>query len=484
MQEKFSHGDENKINVYEAIAYCLGDIIGSGIFVSPTAILRHTGCVGLSLCVWIISAIIAVIGALVYVELGTKIRKSGCDFAYISHVGWHPLAVGFLWVSVTLTYPTILAIQTLTFGEYIVQGLHKLMCIEDAWRDALRRLIGFIALGVLVFINMFSLRNFAGRFQVAVTFSKLCVISIIICTGAYYIIFKGKTGMFDTAFVNSNTDLGSIMLGVYAGLFAYNGWDILNFGTEEIENPRRTLPIAALGGIGFSAIVYIAMNIAYFSVMTVDEFLVSDAVAVTFAEYTLGDFCYIVPFLIAFLLLGNLNTTIFGCSRYLLAGAKRNVAPTMVKCVHEESMSPRAAVLVEFFIAVSLSFLGDLDQLISYMSFAMWMQRTCSQVALLYMRFNDWPFPKDAFRTPIILPIIFLMISISLLVIPARKDPHIVIYGCSAVIAGLIIYFAFIYTDNRPACLRSVNEWTVMVTQIILNVVPMDDQDEQLAIKS
>uniref|UniRef100_A0A915ELA2 Amino acid transporter n=1 Tax=Ditylenchus dipsaci TaxID=166011 RepID=A0A915ELA2_9BILA len=433
--------ESNKIGVYEAIAYCLGDIVGSGIFVSPTAILRHSGSVGLSLCIWIGGALIAVIGALVYVELGTCIRKSGCDFAYLTHAKWHPLAVAFLWVSVSLTYPTILAIQTLTFGK-------------DYWLDTLKRLIGFMALGLLVFINMFSLSKFAGRFQVVVTISKLCVISIIICTGIYYILFKGRTEVFENSFKNSSTDAGNIALALYASLFAYNGWDILNFGTEEIENPRRTLPVAALCGIGIAAVVYVAMNVAYFSVMTVDEFVASDAVAVS-------------------ILWANLAI------RYLFAGAKKNVVPSMVKCVHEESMSPRAAIIVELFAAVSISFMGDLDHLIGYMSFAMWMQRACSQCALLYMRFMDWPFPKDAFRTPIFLPIIFLIICVCLLVVPARNDPHIAIYGGSAVGAGLLIYFIFVYPNCKPSIFHQINESSVIATQLALNVVPTTDSDEE-----
>lgn len=69
-------------------------------------------------------------------------------------------------------------------------------------------------------------------------------------------------------------------MALYNGLFSYNGWDILNFGTEEVENPRRTLPIAAFAGITVSALVYLSMNIAYFSVLTVDEFKEFDTVAV------------------------------------------------------------------------------------------------------------------------------------------------------------------------------------------------------------
>jgi len=43
-----------------------------------------------------------------------------------------------------------------------------------------------------VFINLFSLKKFAGRFQVVVTVCKLGVTSIIICTGLYFVIFKGE----------------------------------------------------------------------------------------------------------------------------------------------------------------------------------------------------------------------------------------------------------------------------------------------------
>lgn len=74
-----SHGD-NQIGLFGAIVYVLGDIIGSGIFVSPSAILNHSQSVGLSLIIWVLGCLVAAIGALIYFELGTKIRKSGCDF--------------------------------------------------------------------------------------------------------------------------------------------------------------------------------------------------------------------------------------------------------------------------------------------------------------------------------------------------------------------------------------------------------------------
>uniref|UniRef100_A0A914DJI8 Amino acid transporter n=1 Tax=Acrobeloides nanus TaxID=290746 RepID=A0A914DJI8_9BILA len=432
--------DENKIGVFEAISYCVGDIIGSGIFVSPSSILKHTGSVGLSLCTWAIGAVISMIGAFVYIELGTSIRKSGCDFAYLTHARWYPLATAFLFVSVTLTYPSILAIQTMTFGEYVVNGLEKLTDLDDVWKKRLQRLLGYSVLWILVFINFFSLKNFA----------------------------------------NSTKEVNEIVLGLYGGLFAYNGWDILNFGTEEVVNPRRTLPIAALCGIGISAVVYIAINMAYFGVLTIEEFKSSDTVAVIFAERTLGNFSYVIPFLIALLLLGNLNTTIFGTSRYLHAGACNNRMPTVFKCVHPLSNSPRAAIIVEMLIAIGLSFLGDLDHLVNYMTYALWMQRTIVQIALIYMRFKHFPFPKDRFRNPIFVPMLFFLICIALLVIPVKNDYNVAIFAVPAVLIGLLIWLVFIYPTKLPKFLHIINEKVVIVGQIIFNIVPVPDSTDEV----
>ena len=64
------------------------------------------------------------------------------------------------------------------------------------------------------------------------------------------------------------------------GLFAYNGWNYLNYVIEEMKDPVRDLPRA----IGISCIlvtvVYVTANIAFYTTLTVPEVLGSEAVAV------------------------------------------------------------------------------------------------------------------------------------------------------------------------------------------------------------
>jgi len=67
------------------------------------------------------------------------------------------LATAFLWVSTTLTFPVIMAIQTLTFGEYLVDGLNSFMSINSEYIGILKRLIGFMTIWLVCFMNLFSL---------------------------------------------------------------------------------------------------------------------------------------------------------------------------------------------------------------------------------------------------------------------------------------------------------------------------------------
>lgn len=44
---------------------------------------------------------------------------------------------------------------------------------------------------------------------------------------------------FENIFENTTPDIGTVSLAFYSGLFAYQGWNYLNFIVEELQNPRR-----------------------------------------------------------------------------------------------------------------------------------------------------------------------------------------------------------------------------------------------------
>lgn len=54
-------GLKAKMSLLNGVTVIVGSIIGSGIFVSPTGVLKYTGSVNMALIVWIISGLFSMV---------------------------------------------------------------------------------------------------------------------------------------------------------------------------------------------------------------------------------------------------------------------------------------------------------------------------------------------------------------------------------------------------------------------------------------
>ncbi|CAH0395858.1 unnamed protein product [Bemisia tabaci] len=112
---------EAKMSLLNGITVIVGSIIGSGIFVSPSGVLRTTGSVNMALIVWTISGVFSMVGAYCYAELGCMISKSGADYAYIMETFGPFLAFIRLWIECMIVRPCSQAIVALTFSIYVLK---------------------------------------------------------------------------------------------------------------------------------------------------------------------------------------------------------------------------------------------------------------------------------------------------------------------------------------------------------------------------
>ncbi|KAI6183499.1 Solute carrier family 7 member 13 [Aphelenchoides bicaudatus] len=480
--------NHNKMGVWGACAFVVGNIIGSGLFISPKSILEKTGSVGLCLVLWAASAVISIIGAFCYVELGTSIRRSGADFAYLCYVGWFPAAFTFMSTGCLMTYPATLAVQAQTFSEYLFKGA-KIQLEDENLEYYAKALTSFSLVWLLLFLNFFSVKYFVSKFQILATLSKVASTCTIIGIGMYFLIIKrfehviqfnltdasGKTENLQDPFKGSNWNAGRIAVAFFSSLFSYDGWDILNFGAEEVENPRKTMSLSIVFGLSFVAIIYISTNLSLFVVLSKDKMLSSDAVATTFAQETMGNLQYLMPFFVSILLIGSLNSTLFSASRYLYAGAREGHLPAFIAIVNKKHDSPRCSLFYHTVMAMMFCFAGNTEQLISYLGFAQWIQRSLTMCALLYIRFTHKPVHPDCFRMPIIMPIAFLLVCASLVVVTIIQEIKTAAVGLSFLVGSLFFYVIFMwdktllrYEPYRQGA-RKINEKIAIYNQIIFN---------------
>lgn len=70
------------------------------------------------------------------------------------------------------------------------------------------------------------------------TTAKMIAVIIVICGGVYKL-SQGNTRHLENAFNNPAPPIGAIAAAFYTGLWAYDGWNNLNYVTEEIKNPSQ-----------------------------------------------------------------------------------------------------------------------------------------------------------------------------------------------------------------------------------------------------
>ncbi|XP_050569121.1 asc-type amino acid transporter 1 isoform X2 [Cygnus atratus] len=425
---------QKEIGLGSACAIIIGNIIGSGIFISPKGVLEHTGSVGLALIIWVLGGGVAALGSLCYAELGVTIPKSGGDYSYVTEIFGGLAGFLLLWSAVLIMYPTSLAVIALTFSNYVLQP---------------------------VFPNCIPPYN-ASR------------ILSMVCLRNYEELTPSKAFNFWMT-----PSVGHLALAFLQGSFAFSGWNFLNYVTEELVDPRRNLPRAIFISIPLVTFVYTFTNIAYFTAMSPQELLSSNAVAVTFGEKLLGYFSWVMPVSVALSTFGGINGYLFTSSRLCFSGAREGHLPSLLAMIHVKHCTPIPALLVCCLATLIIMLVGDTYTLINYVSFINYLCYGVTIIGLIVLR---WKKPKifRPIKVNLLIPVTYLAFWAFLLIFSIYSEPVVCGVGLIIILTGVPVFFLGVYWRNKPKCVNRLTESVTRWGQKLCFVVyPQDGVAEE-----
>ncbi|KAM4710067.1 large neutral amino acids transporter small subunit 2 [Discoglossus pictus] len=470
---------KKEIGLVSACGIIVGNIIGSGIFVSPKGVLENAGSVGMALIVWIVTGVITAVGALCYAELGVTIPKSGGDYSYVKDIFGGLAGFLRLWIAVLVIYPTNQAVIALTFSNYVLQPLFPTCFAPESGL----RLLAAVCLLLLTWVNCASVR-WATRVQDIFTAGKLLALGLIIIMGVVQIC-KGEYFWLEpkNAFENfQEPDIGLIALAFLQGSFAYGGWNFLNYVTEELVNPYKNLPRAIFISIPLVTFVYVFANIAYVTAMSPQELLASNAVAVTFGEKLLGVMAWIMPISVALSTFGGVNGSLFTSSRLFFAGAREGHLPSVLAMIHIKRCTPIPALLFTCLSTLLMLVTSDMYTLINYVGFINYLFYGVTVAGQIVLRYKKPDIPRPI-KINLIFPVIYLLFWAFLLVFSLWSEPVVCGIGLAIMLTGVPVYFLGVHWQNKPQCFNNfVDAMTRAGQKLCVVVYPqMDSKDEDVS---
>src|SRR5712691_9350235 len=230
-------GAPAKLNTFDVTSLVVGSIIGADVYIATAIGARLVG--PSSLLAWILAGAMAMVIALSFSYCVMILPKVGGPYAYVRAVaGPFP---GFLvgW-SLLLAEWFSLAVFPVAFTQYFVA--------LDPGIDALGKVIlKAVFIAIILVTNLVGVKA-AGRVNDVLTIAKLSPLVLIVLGGLVFVTLQpGKFVSNSLPFFTG--DLAAFGQALVLIFWAYAGFELSTLPTDEVIEPRKTIPRAIVTGM-------------------------------------------------------------------------------------------------------------------------------------------------------------------------------------------------------------------------------------------
>ena len=302
------------LGLWMCTALVVGNMVGSGVFLLPSALAPFGG---ISILGWLFTTLGAVLLALVFARLSRMVPKVGGPYAY-TRAGFGDYAAFLVawgyWISIWVGNAAI----SVGFVGYVAFFWPALA--DSGWLAAL---VALAAIWVLTWVNAAGVRR-AGFVQIITTGLKLLPLLAIGTIGLLFL----ELDHFTPFNPSGRSAFSAVTATAALTLWAFLGLESATVPADDVDRPERTIPRATVLGTLVAAAVYISATAAVLGVVPADALASSTAPFADAAQTMWGSWAaYAVAAGAAISSFGALNGWILLQGQIPLAAAKDGLFP-------------------------------------------------------------------------------------------------------------------------------------------------------------
>ncbi|AYD46868.1 APC family permease [Arachidicoccus soli] len=449
------------LGLTDATMIVAGSMIGSGIFIVASDMMRNVGSAGWLILVWIITGFMTIAAAVSYGELSAMFPKAGGQYVYLKEA-YNPL-IGFLygWSFFAVIQTGTIAAVGVAFSKFTAYLFPQVS--EDivlfsvgSLHISPAQVLSIVIIVFLTFLNTKGIKN--GKLvQTFFTTVKLLSLFGLIIFGLMAI----KENVWQANWQNAwnighlNADgtvtkyaglavLGAIAAAMVGSVFSSVAWENVTFIAGEIKNPKRNVGLSLFLGTLIVTIIYLAVNYVYLAVLPLHDiaYAAKDRVAVAASQQAFGRIGTIIIALMIMI-------STFGCNNGLILSGAR-VYHTMAKdrlffkkagTLNKNSV-PEYGLWIQCIFASLLCLSGKYGDLLDMVSFVVVLFYMLTIIGVFILR-KKRPNAERPYKTPLypVLPAIYVLLAAAFCLLLIFYKQNYVIGGLVIVALGFPLYY-------------------------------------------
>ena len=440
-----------KIDFSAAVSLVVANMVGTGVFTGlGFQLLSHSQAFTI-MALWFTGGIMALLGAVCYAELATRLPQDGGEYHFLSKV-YHP-ALGFMagFVSATVGFSAPIALAASSLGIY-AHGVFD--SLNPVW-------VGTVVIAGIASIHATNLS--AGvKFQKIFTLIKVLLIGVFIVFG----ILHGNTESVSFAFSEASSaevmTAGFAINLVYVS-YAYSGWNASAYLAGEIRQPEKNLNRSIIWGTLLVMMLYVLLNGVFIASAPMAEMTVDTQGAQAFqpkdvgiisARYIFGPWGgKIMGGVICLLLVSTISAMIIAGPRVIQPMFGKIPALKQLSATSAKG-NPVAAILFQTLLALIILWTASFDSIMQYIGFTLTLFTTLTVAGVIIYRFKHGkPEGYKALGYPIS-PILFIAANIWVCYFQVTDKTTESIIGLATAMAGVLLYF--ISTDRKEITTENI----------------------------